>query len=92
VDSDATGATTLTPPDSLAYGCAFIPADIPLVVDGFSKVGDSLEVVWTDDVVSTPRTLVLRWKPSSGNLTGSATLLPTGASIPESQVWTGVRQ
>jgi hypothetical protein len=92
VDTNASGDTTLALPDSLAYGCVSILADIPLLFDSFTKAGDSLEIVWTDDALATPRTLVLRWKPGSNNLAGTATLQPTGASIPESQIWTGVRQ
>jgi hypothetical protein len=63
-----------------------------LQLTDFNKVGDSLEMVWTDDSVLVPATLTLRWKPGKTNLTGTARLTPSAANTSDVQLWTGVRQ
>jgi hypothetical protein len=92
VDSDATGATQVSIPDSMGYACATIVLEPSLQLTDFNKVGDSLEMVWTDDSVLVPATLTLRWKPGKTNLSGTARLSPTGANTSDLQLWTGVRQ
>jgi hypothetical protein len=76
----------------LTYSCAMVSGNVPLYYSSFSTVGDSLEVIYTDDTLSLQNTLVLRWKPSAGNQTGRATLDPTGGGGPATVLWSGVRQ
>ncbi len=76
----------------LTYGCATVQTNAPLYWQGVTRSGDSLEVVWTDDTLAQPHTLVVRWGTSRHDIAGSATLTVSEVISPVTVGWTGVRQ
>ena len=92
VSSDVDGATFVAFPDSLAYGCSNYPNNISLYPLGVDKVADSLEISWTEDQTNQPKTLVLRWKPGTKDLYGTAVLDGTVTNGAMQVFWTGARQ
>lgn len=89
VSRDSSGQTGVVIPQA-SYSCAGFQSAVDLSVTDFGNVADSLELIWTDSSVAPLPRLVLRWKPGTTNVAGSAVFLSVIGV--DTVSWSGARQ
>lgn len=90
VDKLGSGQLQPTVPQ-MTFTCVNAVGTFDLDPAEFNTIGDTVEMVFTDTLLTPNPVFTMRWRPGSTNLTGPA-IFDLGAVGADTVTWTGVRQ